>query len=88
MLLKNKLENGITEFGMDVPFQKELAERGKEAKAAFAHSERCKRNRKSRNEKFNKVRILYWNLMFLLGGICIVSVGRLMYEIIRILKMQ
>lgn len=88
MLLKNKLENEITEFGMDVPFQKELAERGKEAKAAFAHSEKCKRNRESRRKKFDKVRVLYWNLMFLLGGICVVSVGRLMYEIIQILKMN
>lgn len=88
MLLKNKLENGINEMGMDVPFQKELAERGKEAKAAFAHSEKCKRNRKSRNEKFNKVRILYWNLMFLLTGIVLISVGRIMYDVVRILKMQ
>ena len=87
-MLKNKLESGIADIGMDIPFQKEIAERGKEAKNAFAHSEKCKRNRESRRKKFDKVRVLYWNLMFLLGGICLVSVGRLMYEIIRILKMQ
>lgn len=87
-MLKNKIGNDMINVGMDVPFHKEIAERGKEAKAAFAHSEKCKALRKSRNEKFNKVRILYWNLMFLLSGICIVSVGRLVYEIIQILKMQ
>lgn len=88
MLLKNKLENGITEFGMDVPFQKELSERGKEAKAAFAHSEKCKRNRESRRKKFDKVRIVYFNLMALLTGIILISVCRIMYDVIRIAKMQ
>ena len=88
MKLKNKLENGVQEFGMDIPFQKEIKEGYAVAKKAHIHSERCKTLRKSRHEKFNKVRVLYWNLMFLLGGICIVSVGRLIYEIVQILKMQ
>ena len=87
-MLKNKLESGIADIGMDIPFQKEIGNNHKVAVAKHIHSEKCKALRKSRNEKFNKVRILYWNLMFLLSGICIVSVGRLMYEIIQILKMQ
>lgn len=88
MKLKNKLENGVQEFGMDIPFQKEIKEGYAVAKKAHIHSERCKALRASRHKKFDKVRILYWNLMFLLSGICIISVGRLIYEIIRILKMN
>jgi len=88
MLLKNKLENGMNEMGMDIPFHSEIKNGYNKAKAQFLHSEKCKKNRESRRKKFDKVRVLYWNLMFLLGGICVVSVGRLMYEIIRILKMQ
>lgn len=87
-MLRKRIENEVNEMGMDIPFQEEIRKGYAVAKAAHIHSERCKRNRKSRNEKFNKVRILYWNLMFLLGGICVVSVGRLMYEIIQILKMN
>lgn len=87
-MLRNKLENNMMEVGMDIPFQEELNQRGKEAKTAFVHSQKCKKNRESRRKKFDKVRVLYWNLMFLLSGICIVSVGRLVYEVIQILKMQ
>lgn len=87
-MLKNKLENNMVNVGMEVPFQEEIKAGYNKRKAQYLHSEKCKRNRASRNQKFNKVRVLYWNLMFLLGGICLVSVGRLMYEIIRILKMQ
>lgn len=86
-MLKNKLESEVIN-GMDIPFQKEIKKGYEKAKAAHIHSERCKRNRKSRNEKFNKVRILYWNLMFLLTGIVLISVGRIMYDVVRILKMQ
>lgn len=88
MLLKNKMESGIKEFGMEIPFQKEIESNHKVAVAKHIHSEKCRRNRKSRNEKFNKVRVLYWNLMFLLSGIVIVSIGRILYDVIRILKMQ
>lgn len=87
-MLKNKLENNMVNVGMEVPFHGEIKNGYNKARVAHLHSEKCKSLRKSRHEKFNKVRILYWNLMFLLGGICIVSVGRLMYEIIQILKMQ
>lgn len=87
-MLKNRIESEMKNVGMDVPFQEDLKANYSKAKTAYLHSEKCRRNRKSRNEKFNKVRVLYWNLMFLLGGITLVSVGRLMYEIIRILKMQ
>jgi hypothetical protein len=87
MLLKNKMEAEVIN-GMEVPFQKELNERGVKAKAEYAHSQKCKKARERRNKQFNKVRVLYWNLMFLLSSICIISVGRLIYEIIRILKMQ
>lgn len=85
-MLKEKINSGLIE--MEVPFEKELKANYSKAKMAHVHSEKCKALRASRREKFNKVRILYWNLMFLLGGICVVSVGRLMYEIIQILKMQ
>ena len=86
-MLRNRIENEVKGFGMEVPFQKEITNRNEDARKAFLHSEKCKSLRKSRHQKFDKVRILYWNLMFLLSGICIISVGRLIYEIIRILKM-
>ena len=86
-MLKNKLESEVIN-GMEVPFQKEIRSGYEVAKAAHIHSQKCKKNRESRRKKFDKVRVLYWNLMFLLSGICIVSVGRLVYEIIQILKMQ
>lgn len=87
-MLKNKIGNDMANVGMDIPFEKDIKKGYEKAKAAHIHFEKCKALRKSRNEKFNKVRILYWNLMFLLSGICIVSVGRLVFEIIQILKMQ
>ena len=87
-MLKNRIESEMKNIGMDVPFQEEIKAGYNKAKTQFLHSKKCKELRASRHEKFNKVRVLYWNLMFLLGGICLVSVGRLMYEIIRILKMQ
>ena len=87
-MLKNKIGNDMVNVGMEIPFQEEIRSGYNKAKTAHVHSEKCKALRASRREKFNKVRILYWNLMFLLGGICIVSVGRLIYEIIRILKMN
>ena len=86
-MLKNKIGNDIINAGMEVPFQKEIAKGNENARKAFLHSEKCKSLRKSRHTNFDKVRVLYWNLMFLLGGICLVSVGRLIYEIIQILKM-
>ena len=87
MLLKNKLENGMNEMGMDIPFHGEIKNGYNKAKAQFLHSEKCKKNRESRRQKFNKVRILYWNVMFLLSGIVLISVGRILYDVIRIIKM-
>ena len=84
-MLKEKINSGLIE--MEVPFEKEIKKGYAEAKARHIHSCECKRRREIRNRKFNKVRILYWNLMFLLGGITIVSVGRIVYDIIRIVKM-
>lgn len=85
-MLKEKLNAGLVD--MEVPFANDIKKGYVEANKKHIHSEKCKTLRKSRHEKFNKVRVLYWNLMFLLGGICVVSVGRLMYEIIQILKMN
>ena len=86
-MLKNKLGNDVNGFGMDVPFQEEIRSNHKVAVGKFLHSQECKKNRARRNKTFNKVRVLYWNLMFLLGGITIVSIGRIMYDVIRIAKM-
>lgn len=86
-MLKEKLNSEVVN-GMEIPFEKEIKAGYAVAKANHIHSQKCKALRASRREKFNKVRILYWNLMFLLGGICVVSVGRLMYEIVQILKMN
>lgn len=86
-MLKNKLESEVIN-GMEVPFQKEIKAGYAVAKANHIHSQKCKALRASRREKFNKVRILYWNLMFLLSGIVIVSIGRILYDVVRILKMQ
>ena len=87
-MLRKRIENEVNEMGMDIPFQEEIRSGCEVAKAAHIHSQKCKKNRESRHKKFDKVRVLYWNLMFLLSGICIVSVGRLVYEVIQILKMQ
>lgn len=87
-MLKNRIENEVKNMGMEVPFQKEIKEGYAIAKAAHIHSQECKERRARRNKQFNKVRILYWNLMFLLAGITLVSVGRLMYDVVRIIKMQ
>jgi len=57
MLLKNKMEAEVIN-GMEVPFQKELNERGVKAKAEYAHSQKCKKARERRNKQFNKVRVL------------------------------
>lgn len=87
MVLKNKLESEVKNIGMEVPFHSEIKEGYSKAKAKYIHSEKCRIMRAKRNKTFNKVRVLYWNLMFLLGGITIVSVGRIVYDIIRIAKM-
>lgn len=79
-MLRKRIEN---EMGMDIPFQEEIRSGYEVAKAAHIHSQKCKKNRESRHKKFDKVRVLYWNLIFF----SIVSVGRLVYEIIQILKM-
>lgn len=86
-MLRNKLENNVQGFGMEVPFQEEIKAGYAKAKAAHVHSEKCRKNRESRNKKFNKVRVLYWNLMMLLTGIVLVSVGRILYDVVRIIKM-
>lgn len=86
-MLKNKIGNDMANIGMEIPFQEEIKAGYKVAKAAHIHSQECKRRREIRNKKFNKVRILYWNLMFLLGGITIVSIGRILYDVVRIIKM-
>lgn len=85
-MLKEKLNSEVVN-GMEIPFQKEIKAGYAVAKANHIHSQKCKALRASRREKFNKVRILYWNLMFLLSGIVIVSIGRILYDVIRIVKM-
>lgn len=84
-MLKEKINSGLVE--MEVPFHNEIKKGYAVAKKAHIHSEKCKVMRESRHKKFNKVRVLYWNLMFLLSGIVIVSIGRILYDVIRILKM-
>ena len=86
-MLKNKLENNMVNVGMEVPFQEEIRSGYNKAKTAHLHSEKCKALRASRREKFNKVFLLYWNLMFLLSGIVLISVGRILYDVVRIIKM-
>ena len=86
-MLKNKIGNDMMNVGMDVPFHKEIESNHKVAVAKHIHSEKCKAMRAKRNRQFNKVRILYWNLMMLLTGIVVVSVGRILYDIVRIIKM-
>lgn len=86
-MLKNRIESEIKDLGMEVPFQKEIKKGYVEAKAKHIHSERCKALRAKRNKQFNKVRILYWNLMMLLTGIIIVSIGRILYDVVKIVKM-
>lgn len=85
-MLKNKLESEVI-HGMEVPFHKEIESNHKVAVAKHMHSQECKARRAKRNKTFNKVRVLYYNLMALLTGIVIVSVGRIVYDIIRITKM-
>jgi hypothetical protein len=87
-MLKNRVESEVRNMGMEVPFANDIKKGYAEANKKHIHSERCRALRESRRKKFDKVRILYWNLMFLLSSICIISVGKLVYEIIRILKMQ
>lgn len=65
-MLKNKLESEVIN-GMEVPFQKEIREGYAVAKAKHIHSCECKRRREIRNKKFNKVRVLYWNLVIAVG---------------------
>ena len=86
-MLKNKIGNDMMNVGMDVPFHKEIESNHKVAVAKHIHSEKCKAMRAKRNRQFNKVRILYWNLMMLLTGIVVVSVGRILYDVVRIIKM-
>lgn len=86
-MLKNRVESEVKNMGMEIPFQREIKEGYRVAKAAHIHSQECKRRREIRNKKFNKVRVLYWNLMVLLTGIVLVSVGRIMYDVVKIIKM-
>ena len=86
-MLKNRVESEVKNMGMEIPFQREIKEGYRVAKAAHIHSQECKRRREIRNKKFNKVRVLYWNLMALLTGIVLVSVGRIMYDVVKIIKM-
>lgn len=86
-MLKNRVESEVRNMGMDIPFQKEIESNHKVAVGKFLHSKKCKIQRERRHQKFNKVRVLYWNLMFLLGGITLVSIGRIMYDVVRIIKM-
>ena len=86
-MLKNRIENEVNQMGMDIPFHKEIESNHKVAVAKHIHSEKCKAMRAKRNRQFNKVRILYWNLMMLLTGIVVVSVGRILYDVVRIIKM-
>ena len=85
-MLKEKLNSEVVN-GMEIPFEKEIKAGYAVAKAKHIHSERCKALRAKRNKQFNKVRILYWNLMMLLTGIVIVSIGRILYDVVKIVKM-
>lgn len=87
-MLRNRIENEVKGFGMEVPFQEEIRSNHKVAVGKFLHSKKCKIQRERRHQKFNKVRVLYFNLMALLTGIVLVSVGRILYDVVRILKMQ
>ena len=86
-MLKNKLGNDMVNVGMEVPFQEEIKAGYNKAKTQFLHSKKCKELRASRHKKFNKVRVVYFNLMVLLTGIILISVCRIMYDVIRIAKM-
>lgn len=85
-MLKEKLNSEVVN-GMEIPFEKEIKAGYAVAKAKHIHSCECKRRREIRNKRFNKVRVLYWNLVMLLTGIVVVSVGRILYDVIRIIKM-
>ena len=85
-MLKEKLNAGLVD--MEVPFHGEIKNGYNKAKAQYLHSEKCKVLRESRRKKFNKVRIVYFNLMALLTVIILISVCRIMYDVIRIAKMQ
>ena len=87
-MLKNRVESEVRNMGMDIPFQKEIKSNHKVAVGKFLHSKKCKIQRERRHQKFNKVRVLYFNLMALLIGIVLVSVGRILYDVVRILKMN
>ena len=87
-MLKNKIGNDMVNVGMEIPFQKEIEINHKVAVGKFLHSKKCKIQRERRHQKFNKVRVLYFNLMALLTGIVLVSVGRILYDVVRILKMN
>ena len=84
-MLKEKINAGLVD--MEVPFHNEIKKGYAVAKKAHIHSEKCKVMRARRNKQFNKVRVLYWNLMALLTGIVLVSVGRILYDVVRIIKM-
>ena len=86
-MLKNRVESEVRNMGMEVPFANDIKKGYVEANKKHIHSERCKVLRASRHKKFDKVRIVYFNLMALLTGITVVSVGRIVYDIIRITKM-
>lgn len=86
-MLKNRIENEVKNMGMEVPFQEDIKKGYAIAKAKHIHSQECKERRARRNKQFNKVRVLYWNLMMLLTGIVVVSVGRILYDVVRIIKM-
>ena len=84
-MLKEKINSGLVD--MEVPFEKEIKKGYAVAKAKHIHSCKCKEARARRNKQFDKVRVLYWNLMALLTGIVLVSVGRIMYDVVKIIKM-
>lgn len=86
-MLKNRIESEIKDFGMEVPFANDIKKGYVEANKKHIHSQKCKALRASRHKKFDKVRVLYFNLMALLTGIVLVSVGRILYDVIRIAKM-
>lgn len=84
-MLKEKLNAGLVD--MEVPFANDIKKGYVEANKKHIHSEKCKVLRAKRNKQFNKVRVLYYNLMALLGGIVVVSIGRILYDVVRIIKM-
>ncbi len=74
------MSNDVNLIRVDVPFHKESNHK---VANTFIH----KSVRKEQEKQFNKVKSLVLNLMFLLAGNHISFSWRLMYDVVRIIKM-